>query len=84
MKNALKKSPEFSKIIKIENERLDFALKMTQLRKESGLTQKELAKKTGKPQSTISRIETVEMNPSIELVLEILEGKGKKMHISFE
>lgn len=79
-----KKSPEFAKRIRIENEGIYFALKMAQLRKDSGLTQKELARRTGKPQSTISRIETGEMNPSIELVLEILEAMGNKLYISFE
>ena len=76
--------PEFARLYKIEQEKLDFALQVAQARKSAGLTQKELAAKNGKPQSTISRIETGEMNPTIELIIEISMGLGKKFVLSIE
>lgn len=84
IKNRSENNPEFTKQMEIEQERLELAIKLTELRISLGLTQKELAKKVGKPQSTISRIETGEMNPSIELVIEIVRGMGKKFVPFFE
>ncbi|MBE6173522.1 helix-turn-helix transcriptional regulator [Enterococcus mundtii] len=70
--------------MEIEEAKLDVALKLAELRKSAGLTQKQLAQKIGKPQSTISRVETGEMNPSIELVIELARGLDKKLVINFE
>lgn len=84
IKERSKSSPEFAKQMEIERERLEFAFKLAELRSKAGLTQKELAEKLGKPQSTISRIETGEMNPSIGLVIEIVNGLEKKFSVSFE
>ena len=84
IKKRSTESPEFKKQLEIERERLDLAIKLAELRNRSGYTQKELANKIGKPQSTISRIETGEMNPSIELVIEIVNGLDKKFVVSFE
>lgn len=79
-----KSDPEFIKQLNIERERLELAVKLTNLRKNAGLTQKDLAKIIGKPQSTISRIETGQMNPSIELVIEIANGLDKKFVPEFK
>lgn len=40
--------------------------------------------KKGKPQSTISRIETGEMNPTIELIIQISHGMGKTLELEFK
>jgi len=84
IKKRSAESPKFKKQLEIERERLDLAIKLAELRNRSGYTQKELANKIGKPQSTISRIETGEMNPSIDLVIEIVNGLDKKFVVSFE
>ncbi|TFI12404.1 XRE family transcriptional regulator [Thiopseudomonas sp. 4R-3cl] len=84
IKKRSAESPQFKKQLEIERERLDLAIKLAELRNRSGYTQKELANKIGKPQSTISRIETGEMNPSIDLVIEIVNGLDKKFVVSFE
>ena len=57
---------------------------LTGLRKSMKLTQQELADKVGKPQSTIARIETGEMNPSFMLINEIAVALNKKITIDFE
>lgn len=71
-------------LMAIEEAKLNVALQLTELRKSAGLTQKQLAQKIGKPQSTISRVETGEMNPSIELVIELAQGLDKKVVLNFE
>jgi len=71
-------------LMAIEEAKLNVALQLTELRKSAGLTQKQLAQKIGKPQSTISRVETGEMNPSIELVIELAQGLDKKLVLNFE
>ena len=50
-----------------ENSRMEFEIlaKLTRLRNEKGLTQKELAEKMGKQQQTISKIEKREKSPTL-------------------
>lgn len=78
------KSEEFAWSVKIEETKLDVGLKLAELRKDTGLTQKQLSQKVGKPQSTISRVETGELNSSIELVMELAQGLDKTLVLSFE
>ena len=53
------------------------------LRLELGLTQTEFAKRVGKPQSTITRIETGVVIPTIKLLREIATKVDKRLEISF-
>ncbi|MDR1422349.1 MAG: helix-turn-helix domain-containing protein [Coriobacteriales bacterium] len=54
----------FEHSYKEECEKLDIAVALTVLRKEEGLSQKQLAELAHKPQSTIARIENGTLNPS--------------------
>ena len=49
----------------------------------AGMTQKELAEKTGIQQANISRIENGNGNPSVATLCKIAQGMGKKLIISF-
>ena len=51
---------------------IDFVNRMKSIRKEKGLSQIELAKRCNVPQSTIGRIENHSMNPSLDMVMSIL------------
>lgn len=53
------------------------------LRLELGLSQTEFAKRVGKPQSTIARIETGAVLPTIKLLREIAIMVGKRLEIEF-
>ena len=53
------------------------------LRLELGLSQTEFAKRVGKPQSTIARIETDVMLPTVHLLSEIATKVGKRLEIKF-
>ncbi|KFI47515.1 helix-turn-helix domain-containing protein [Bifidobacterium biavatii] len=73
----------FSKEFRQEKERLDVAAALMQLRKETGLSQRELAERANKPQSTIARIESGRMNATISLLEQIAASVNKRVHISF-
>lgn len=53
------------------------------LRLELGLSQMEFAKLVNKPQSTIGRIETGTMIPTVHLLSEIATMVGKRLEIKF-
>ena len=57
---------------------------LIQARIEAGLTQKELAEKSGIRQSNISRIENGTAIPTLQTLNAIAKGTGKKLKISFE
>lgn len=50
-----------------------------QRRNELGLTQRDLAARSGLPQSSIARIETMKTIPSIETVIKILKPLGLQL-----
>ena len=51
-------------------------------RKEKNLTQKELSKLTGITQADLSKIENVNANPSLNTLLKLAKGLGKKLQFS--
>lgn len=55
---------------------------MIDARKASGLTQKQLAEKTGIAQADISKLENGNANPSLRTLQRLAEGMG--MHIRLE
>ena len=57
----------------MNNETVKFIDKIKTIRKNKRLSQVELAKRCGVPQSTIGRIENYSMNPSIDLLISILK-----------
>ena len=77
------KNPEF----RAEWEALDpeFAViqAMIDARKSAGLTQKQLAERTGIAQSDISKLETGNANPSLTTLRRLATGMGKQLKIEF-
>lgn len=55
-----------------------FLVVMTQARKNAGLTQSQLAKRLGKPQSYISKAERGERRVDVIEFLEIADALGKR------
>jgi len=76
-------STEFAQGYDKENKRLQVAVALMRLRESEGLTQRQLAEKVGKPQSTIARIENGNMNVSYGTLSEIAAGLGKTLEIRF-
>ncbi|EHE8434462.1 helix-turn-helix transcriptional regulator [Enterococcus faecalis] len=79
-----KSSRSFAKEYELESQRLEVAVALTQLRKELGFSQRELAEKVGKSQSTIARIENGTLNVSFKVLYEIANGVGKELHVEFK
>ena len=83
IKQKSAKNKEFARTYSRENERLQVAVALMQLRESEGLTQRQLAERVGKPQSTIARIESGNMNVSYGVLSDIAESLGKKLEIRF-
>ena len=56
---------------------------MIDARKSAGLTQKQLAEKTGIAQADITKLETGNANPSLRTLQRLAAGMGMKMKIEF-
>ena len=56
---------------------------IAQLRKEQGLTQKQLAEITGITQADISRLESGTANPSLRTLKRLAEGMGMELKLEF-
>ena len=63
----------------------EYAIKqaMIDARKASGLTQKELAEKTGIAQGDISKLENGTGNPSLRTLQRLAAGMGMKIRLEF-
>jgi len=68
--------PEFAKMFSAAQAKSSFALTLAKARAESGLTQKELATKTGVSQAYIAKLEGGEANPTLERIGSLLAMLG--------
>ena len=71
-----KEYDELAPIYEIQNQ-------VIELRKTRGLSQKQLAEMIGTKQSAISRLESGDYNPSVQLLHKIANAFDKEMHIEF-
>ncbi|MCC4380081.1 helix-turn-helix domain-containing protein, partial [Limosilactobacillus reuteri] len=62
--------------------KLESAIALTKVRKESGLSQRDLATVSDVPQSTIARIESC-ANTSIDTLTKIANALGKRLTVNF-
>ncbi len=56
---------------------------MIDARKSVGMTQKELAERTGIAQGDISKLETGSANPSLKTLQRLAEGMGMRLKLEF-
>ena len=56
---------------------------MLDARKASGLTQKDLAERTGIAQADISKLENGNANPSLRTLQRLADGMGMKLKLEF-
>lgn len=80
--NQQLQDPQFKQEFENETTKLESAVALTHVRKEAGLTQRELASVSKVPQSTIARIETG-ANTSVDTLTKIANALGKKLTVSF-
>ena len=60
---------------------VQFVQELIKTRKEKGLTQEELGKLCGLPQSSIARLENGTYSPSLETISKVLRALEKRLYI---
>ena len=79
------KDPNFAEWFKKAGRAWDVALKLTSLRKASGLSQKELAKQVGTSQQQISRLESPSYEGhSLSMLRRVAEVLGATVHVEIQ
>lgn len=67
----IENNPELETLYKNQDEKLEFAMRLVELRKENGCSQKQLAQKLEVPQTTIENIENGDTRPTMSLLKSI-------------
>lgn len=81
--NEQLKNPEFKKEWDALEAEFTIIQAMLDARNASGLTQKDLAERTGIAQADISRIENGNANPSLKTLQRLAAGMGMKLKLEF-
>jgi transcriptional regulator with XRE-family HTH domain len=77
--------PEFTERFKKAGEAWDVALKLASLRKASGLSQKELARRVGTSQQQISRLESPSYEGhSLSMLRRVADVLGARIHLEIQ
>ena len=79
----LMQNDEFRKEYEALQPERDITMVLVNARKEAGLTQSELSKKTGISQADISRLENGSRNPSLALLNRIAKAVNATLKIEF-
>ncbi|MCI7106448.1 MAG: helix-turn-helix transcriptional regulator [Lachnospiraceae bacterium] len=64
--------------------RQEVALQLRQVRKSQGMTQESLAELVGTKKSNISRLESGRYNPSLDFLVKVAGGLGKKIQVKIK
>lgn len=83
MQEEIAKDPNAEQLYMETRAELQIALMVKELRKSKKLSQVDLAKKMGKSQSTIGRIENGSVKPTISMLEQIAAATDTKLEISF-
>ena len=83
MQEEIAKHPNAEQLYMETRAELQIALMVKELRKSKKLSQVDLAKKMGKSQSTIGRIENGSVKPTISMLEQIAAATDTKLEISF-
>jgi len=79
------KDPDFATRFKKAGEAWDVALQLASLRKDSGLSQKELARRVGTSQQQISRLESPSYEGhSLSMLRRVAEVLGASLHVEIQ
>ncbi len=81
--NEQMKNPEFKQEWDLLEAEFSIAMAMLDARKATGLTQKELAVRTGISQSDISQLENGTADPSLKTLQRLADGMGMRLRLEF-
>lgn len=76
-------NPDFKKEYEALEPEFSIMQAMIDARRESGLTQKQLAERTGITQADISRLEKGGANPSLRTLQRLAAGMGMRLNLQF-
>lgn len=82
--NEQLQDPEFSKEYEAARPEYELTRSLIAARIAAGMTQKELAEKSGVRQSNISRIENGSCVPTLTTLMALAQALGKKLRISLQ
>ena len=80
-KTVILKNKEVQNELKMNEAEYKVIEEIITARKEKNLTQKNLAELIGTRQSNISRLESGNYNPSLELLTKIAQAMGKRLEV---
>jgi transcriptional regulator len=83
MQEEIAKDPNAEQLYMETRAELQIAIMVKELRKSMKLSQADLAKKMGKSQSTIGRIENGSVKPTISMLEQIAAATDTRLEISF-
>ena len=75
--------PVFAQAWADSEDEYNFRLALIDARQNCGMTQADLARKTGMKQNAISRIETGDTNPTLGTLHRLARGMGKRLKVEF-
>ncbi|MFC0903772.1 helix-turn-helix domain-containing protein [Clostridium sp. MT-14] len=76
IKNAIKKKPELEKYIRESDLKYELIKSIVTYRKEHGITQEQISKKSRLTQQMVSRIEKFTYSPSLDTFIRYLDAMG--------
>lgn len=79
----LLENPEFKRQWEEDEPEREVLHAIAKLRSEQGLTQTELAKRTGIKQGELSKLENGKANPTLETLQKIAKGLGMRLELRF-
>lgn len=80
--SKFQKNREFKKLLREERELLTIALQISATRKKKNITQVQLAKKVGMPQSQIARIESGNNNVTIGTLYRVASALDLRIKVA--
>ena len=84
VRTELMQDEEFKKEYERLQLRYEVISQLIDARKEQNLSQAELAKRVGTQKSNISRLESGNYNPTLDMLVRVANSMGLKVNISFE
>ena len=82
LEQELKANPHLIPHVETLNEEYDFIQSLVKARKERGLTQKEVAHRSGLTQQMVSRIETTGNSPTLGNLIKYTQAIGVRLTIT--
>lgn len=81
LQRAMKEDPKMISYVQEFNEEYELIQSLIKARKESGLTQKDVAKRSGLTQQMISRIEKIDNSPTLNNLLKYINAIGVMINL---